>query len=355
MKVSDFDFKLPPELIAQFPLKEREQARLLVVDRSSHQISHHHFHELGNFLSAGDLLVLNNTRVLRARLFGCRRGITSDPHTRRSKLRSTIEVLLVKELEPRLWEVLVKPGRKMRVGEVVVFGKDELRGEVVGRGELGLRTMRFECEGDFLKAVQRFGHVPLPPYIRREDIPADETDYQTVYARHFGAVAAPTAGLHFSEALLEKLQARGVERCEITLHVGLGTFQPVHEEEVEQHVMHSEWYEIPEEAARQIDRARSEGGRVVAVGTTAVRTLEHVARGNAGRIVVSRGETDIFIYPGFSFCATDALLTNFHLPRSTLLMLVAAFAGRELVLESYRIATQMGYRFFSYGDAMLIL
>jgi S-adenosylmethionine:tRNA ribosyltransferase-isomerase len=355
MKVADFDFELPSGLVAQFPLKDREQARLLVLERSSGSIAHHAFHELERFLTPGDLLVLNNTRVLRARLFGQRLGITADAHTKRSHLRSRIEVLLVKELEPRLWEMLVKPGRKMRVGEVIVFGEGELRGEVVARGERGLRTMRFACVGDFLELIQKLGHVPLPPYIRREDVPEDETDYQTVYARRFGAVAAPTAGLHFTEPLLDRLHQRGISQCEITLHVGLGTFRPVRVEEVEQHVMHSEWFEIPEGAAKKIAEARQRGGRVVAVGTTAIRSMEHVARGNAGAVVASRGETDIFIYPGFQFHVTDALLTNFHLPKSTLLMLVAAFAGRDLLLGAYREAIAQRYRFFSYGDAMLIL
>jgi S-adenosylmethionine:tRNA ribosyltransferase-isomerase len=355
MNVADFDFELPQGLVAQYPLPQRDQARMMVVDRSSGQISHHFFHELGEFISPGDLLVLNNTKVLRARLFAYRVGALADPHTRKSSIRSRIEIMLVKELHPFLWEALVRPGKKMRVGEIVVFGNGELRGEVVARGDRGLRTVRFDCTGDFLQTIQSLGHVPLPPYIRREDVPGDEADYQTVYASQVGAVAAPTAGLHFTEGLLDRLREKGVEQCEITLHVGLGTFRPLHVEEVEQHVMHSEWCEIPQKAAEKIADTRRRGRRVVAVGTTAVRTLEHVARQNSGNIRASRGETDLFIYPGFPFRVTDALVTNFHLPRSTLLMLVAAFAGREQILEAYQCAIRKEYRFFSYGDAMLIL
>jgi S-adenosylmethionine:tRNA ribosyltransferase-isomerase len=355
MKVADFDFELPQELIAQYPLPERDRARMLVVDRKTSQITHHYFHELGMFIRSGDLLVLNDTKVLRARLFGRRLGARADPHTNKSDIRSQIEVLLVREIQPRLWEVLVRPGRKMRVGEVVVFGNGELRGEVVSRADLGLRTMRFDCPGDMIETVQSVGHVPLPPYIRRDDVPSDAADYQTVYARRVGAVAAPTAGLHFTETLLSRLEANRVGRCEITLHVGLGTFQPIHVEDVEKHVMHREWYEIPVVAASKISEARRDGRRIIAVGTTAVRTLEHVAREAHGDIPESRGETDLFIYPGFSFQLTGALITNFHLPRSTLLMLVSAFAGKELIRESYRCAIRERYRFFSYGDAMLIL
>ncbi|MBZ5534991.1 MAG: tRNA preQ1(34) S-adenosylmethionine ribosyltransferase-isomerase QueA [Acidobacteriia bacterium] len=355
MRVADFDFELPQDLIAQYPLPERDQARMMVVDRTSGQISHRYFHELSAFVSPGDLLVLNNTKVLRARLFGHRLGTTADPRTRKSSISSPIEILLVKEIQPSLWKVLVRPGRKMRVGEIVVFGEGELRGEVVSREEFGLRSIRFECAGDLMQTIQSLGHVPLPPYIRREDVPADAADYQTVYARQIGAVAAPTAGLHFTEALLNRLQSKGVGRCEITLHVGLGTFRPIHVEEVEQHLMHSEWYEIPAVAARKISETRRDGGRIVAVGTTAVRTLEHVARESCGDIPASRGETDLFIYPGFPFKVVSTLITNFHLPRSTLLMLVAAFAGKDLVLKSYRCAIRERYRFFSYGDAMLIL
>lgn len=355
MKVSDFNFELPPERVAQHPLEQREQARLMVVERATGRISHHYFYELGDLLAPGDLLVLNNTRVLRARLLGRRLGTTADPHTRKTQITSPIEVLLVKELQPKVWEALVNPGRKMRVGEVVVFGDRRLRGEVIARSELGLRTIRFDCAGDFIETVQALGHVPLPPYIRRADSPADAADYQTVYARQFGAVAAPTAGLHFTEALLKQLRSQGIEQCQITLHVGLGTFRPVYVDTVEQHVMHSERFEVPLAAAEKIEHTRRQRRRVVAVGTTAVRSLESVAREHAGRVAAACGETDIFIYPGFAFQASDAMITNFHLPRSTLLMLVAAFAGRDLIFEAYRIAIQKEYRFFSYGDAMLIL
>lgn len=354
MKVSDFDFSLPPELIAQYPLPDRAQARLMVLDRHSGRIAHHHFYELPALLWPGDLLVLNNTRVLHARLFGRREGTHADLHTKKTALKSRIEVLLIKETGPLVWETLVKPGRKMRVGEEVFFGDGELRGTVVARDALGLRTIRFECGEDFLETVQRLGHVPLPPYIRRDDAPQDDRDYQTVYAERDGAVAAPTAGLHFTPGLLQELDTRGIHHCHITLHVGLGTFRPVHVENVEEHAMHSEWFEISAAAAERIEEARSERRRIVAVGTTAVRSLEHVARLNEGHIRPFRGETDIFIYPGFAFSVTDALITNFHLPRSTLFMLVAALAGRERLLEAYRIAIDQRYRFFSYGDAMLL-
>lgn len=355
MKVADFDYELPHELIAQVPLEAREEARLMVLERKTARISHHVFRELRHFLSPGDLLVLNNTRVIRARLFGHRLGRRADHGTKSSRLTAKIEVLLIKELQPLVWEVLVKPGRKMRVGEVITFGAGELRGEVVARKELGLRTLRFQCSKDFSEMVKSLGHVPLPPYIQRSDVPADVEHYQTVYAKHPGAVAAPTAGLHFTRSLLEQLQASGIHKSEITLHVGLGTFRPVHVEEVERHPMHSEPFEIPEEAAEEINAARERQRRIVAVGTTAVRSLEHVARQTDGRIIPFRGETDLFIYPGFSFRVVNALITNFHLPKSTLLMLVAAFAGREFILEAYRQAIDQRYRFFSYGDAMLIL
>ncbi|MDD5542239.1 MAG: tRNA preQ1(34) S-adenosylmethionine ribosyltransferase-isomerase QueA [Acidobacteriia bacterium] len=353
MKVSDFDFYLPDELIAQYPLPRRDLARLMVLDHAS-GVTDHYFYELPDLLTPGDLLVLNDTRVLRARLFGHRLGTQAAPRTKKADLKSQIEVLLLKPQEGLRWEALVKPGRKMRVGEVVVFGEGELRATVVDRGELGWRLMDFECPGDFFETLQRLGHVPLPPYIQRPDAAQDEADYQTVYARSWGAVAAPTAGLHFTEKLLKQLRERGIDHCEITLHVGLGTFQPVHVEDVEQHVLHREWFEVSEAAAERIQKTRERGGRVVAVGTTAVRTLEQVAQ-KYGSVRAAQGETGLFIFPGFRFRVTDALITNFHLPRSTLLMLVAALGGRERLLETYRIAIQRGYRFFSYGDAMLLL
>jgi len=372
MKLSDFDYELPPEQIAQRPASERDASRLLLVERRGPGLKEETFREFPDLLRGNELLVVNNARVIPARLFGRRQGVRAEPpgkktRTRREFLTSPIEVLLTRRLSENTWEALVRPGRKMRVGERVVFGEGELEAEVIGRGELGVRQLRFCGSGDLLGAIERLGHVPLPPYIDRPDEPADRERYQTVFARVPGAVAAPTAGLHFTPEILESLRARGIELCEITLHVGLGTFQPIHVENIENHHMHPEPYEISTQAAARIEAARREGRPILAVGTTVVRALEDAAQkklkkdsGNAAvacpQVLLEPGkaEAEVFIYPGHEFRVVDQMLTNFHLPKSSLLVMVAAFAGRERILRAYQHAIEQGYRFYSYGDCMLI-
>ena len=360
MLLKEFDYQLPPELIAQRPLPERDTSRLLVPDRETGTCQDRIFRELPEILQPGDLLVFNNTKVFPARLLGRRRGITSQKigkhnPTLHQYLTAEIEILLTRQESEDTWHALVHPGRKMRIGEIIVFGDNELEAEVLERGEYGARLVRLRARGGTAEAaIDRLGHVPLPPYIHRADEPADREAYQTVYAKQRGAVAAPTAGLHFTGRVLAALRARGIESCEITLHVGLGTFQPVRAERVENHHMEAERFEISEGAAAAINRALEERRRVVAVGTTAVRTLEHVAGAHGGRMAPGRGETNLFIMPGFDFRVTRALVTNFHLPQSTLLMLVSAFAGRDLIFRAYRHAVENHYRFYSYGDCMLI-
>ncbi len=350
VRVADFHFELPPEQIAQYPLEDRAASRMLVLDRSTGQWDDRLFRDLGSYLSRGDALILNNTRVLPARLFGRRAGV----HVTKSKdqIRGPVEILLLRQIRrnPIQWQALVHPGRRIRVGEVISFaGGVEAR--IVDRGEFGSRVVEFPNQQGFVDKLEEIGHTPLPPYIRRSDEVADRERYQTVYATRRGAVAAPTAGLHFTPEILEHLGAWGVKKIEVTLHVGLSTFQPVRVEKVEDHPMHAEHYEIPALAARGLNAAK----RRIAVGTTSVRTLEDGIREGAGSFQASSGDTDLFIYPGFEFKAVDALLTNFHLPSSTLLMLVCAFAGRELVLDAYAHAVREKYRFYSYGDCMLIL
>jgi S-adenosylmethionine:tRNA ribosyltransferase-isomerase len=360
MLLEEFNYPLPAELIAQRPLAERDASRLMVVDRVTGTVQDRMFRELPGILQPGDLLVLNNTRVFPARLLGRRRGTAAQKVGRhnpaaRQFLAAEIELFLTRQETEDVWQGLVHPGRKVRTGEVLVFGDGALEAEVLSRGGYGLRRVRFRArEGSIDTVIDRLGHVPLPPYIHRRDEAADRETYQTVYARVRGAVAAPTAGFHFSEHVLAELRERGVGTCEITLHVGFGTFQPVRAERVEDHQMEAERFEISESAAATINRALDEGRRVIAVGTTSVRTLEHVARENDGRIVPGTGETSLFILPGFQFAIVRALLTNFHLPKSTLLMLVSAFAGRELILRAYGHAISERYRFYSYGDCMLI-
>ncbi len=362
MKLSEFDYPLPPGRIAQHPLAERDASRLLCLDARSGALDDRLFHELPELVRGDELVVLNNVQVFPARLFGRRRGLRAEPVGRRSRarreyLRAPIEVLLVRRLEGsgerEVWEALVRPGRKVRTGEVLVFGEDELEATVLGRGEYGLRTLEFRCAGNFRPAVERLGHVPLPPYIDRADEPADRARFQTVFARQGEAVAAPTAGLHFTPTTLAQLKQRGCELAEITLEVGYGTFQPIHTETVEQHRMHAEMYEIGPEAAAAIERARAAGRPVLGVGTTVVRALEDSASRH-GQVSAGRQEATLFIYPGYEFNVVNQLLTNFHLPRSSLLVLVCAFAGREKVLAAYRHAVSAGYRFYSYGDCMLI-
>jgi S-adenosylmethionine:tRNA ribosyltransferase-isomerase len=355
MHLSEFEYHLPPDLIALRPVEKRDRSRLMRVIRATGEISHHSFSDLADLLNPSDLLVLNNTRVFPARLFGLREGVTSESTGKASRLKAKIEVLLLRPLEEDVWETLVKPGRKMRVGERVSFNDGRLQAEVLERGSLGIRKVRFYYSGDFDEIIDRLGHVPLPPYISRPDEGQDKERYQTIYAKKRGAVAAPTAGLHFTPDIFESLRQRGIEWCEITLHVGLGTFQPVHSEQVEQHRMEKERFEISSEAEKTISRARSQGRRIVAVGTTTVRTLESVAFEYPHELVAAKGETDLFIYPGFQFRLVNGLLTNFHLPKSTLLMMVSAFAGRDLICRAYQEAIQEKYRFYSYGDCMLIL
>ncbi|HET9282917.1 MAG TPA: tRNA preQ1(34) S-adenosylmethionine ribosyltransferase-isomerase QueA [Candidatus Angelobacter sp.] len=379
MLVTDFDFHLPEELIAQEALPDRSASRMLHLSRSSGEFTDRRFTDLPGLLRPDDLLVVNNSRVFPARLYGRRGGLHSQPVSPRNPaardyLHGRVEVLLTRQLGPLEWQALMRPGRKIGVGEKIFFGSSEPSGtaatpqapehgvelvaEVTGRGEFGERTLRFNPVPDFFAAIEKLGHVPLPPYIAREDRPEDRERYQTVYARQeaTGSVAAPTAGLHFTPAILSRIRERGIEVAEVTLHVGLGTFQPVHEANVEEHKLHPESFYIPEAVAAQINRAVEQRRRVIAVGTTTVRTLEHIARQNAGSqpIAAGSGEAEIFIYPGFEFRVVNALLTNFHLPKSTLLMLVAAFVGRENVLRAYNHAVAEKYRFFSYGDCMFI-
>jgi len=348
--VSDFDFDLPEELIAQEPLEDRAAARMLALSRANGTWQDRHFRDLPNMLRPGDLLVLNDSRVIPARLFAHRAGL----HTQAGhRATGRVQVLLAEQLANWEWRALVRPGRKVLTGEILEFGDRELRAEVIAHGEFGERTLRFEPVPDFFAVVERLGHMPLPPYIHREDWAGDRERYQTVYARERGSVAAPTAGLHFTPEILEAIQARDVQIATVTLHVGLGTFQPVRVERVEDVKLHEERYTISGETASALNAARREGRRVVAAGTTTVRTLEHVAR-MSNDFAPHSGETSIFIAPGFEFRVVGALLTNFHLPQSTLLMLVSAFAGRETALRAYRHAVKEKYRFFSYGDCMFI-
>ncbi|HWZ45863.1 MAG TPA: tRNA preQ1(34) S-adenosylmethionine ribosyltransferase-isomerase QueA [Candidatus Saccharimonadales bacterium] len=365
--ISEFDFHLPGELIAQEPLALRSASRMLFL-RQDRSLEDCRFVELPSLLKTKDLIVINNSRVLPARLFGHRAGLNAQPVSDRnvsagSFLRGQVEVLLTRQTAPWEWQALVKPGRKIAIGETIYFGtENDLQAEITGRGEFGERTLRFQPVPDFFATIGRLGHVPLPPYIDRPDRPEDRERYQTVYAQSeaTGSVAAPTAGLHFTPEVLSQIRGRGVEIAEITLHVGLGTFQPVRVEKIEDHRIHREPFSIAAEAAEKINRALREKCRIVAVGTTTVRTLEYAARqgsskpGDVPQIGSGAGEADIFIYPGFEFRVTGALLTNFHLPKSTLLMLVSALAGRENVLRAYRHAVQERYRFFSYGDCMFV-
>ena len=339
MKKSDFDFYLPEELIAQTPLEKRDSSRLLVLDKATGALEHRHFYELPEFLNEGDCLVLNNSRVLPARLIGAR------------ETGGAVELVLLRDLGEGRWECLSRPGRKTRPGTKLVFGGGELTAEVESVAEGGNRIVRFDYEGIFLEVLERLGKMPLPPYIKEEL--NDPERYQTVYSRELGSAAAPTAGLHFTQELLDRIAAKGVKVCYVTLHVGLGTFRPVKEDEIEQHEMHSEFCIVPEDTAQIISETKQCGGRVVAVGTTSCRTLESFAKDN-GTIEPSSGWTDIFIYPGYKFKCIDALVTNFHLPESTLIMLVSALAGREHVLNAYKVAVEERYRFFSFGDAMFI-
>ena len=341
MKLSDFNYNLPEELIAQDPLEKRDNSRLMVLHRETGEIEHKHFYDVIDYLNPGDCLVVNNTRVIPARLMGVK-----------EETGASIEVLLLKRKEEKVWETLVKPGKKARVGARISFGDGLLVGEVIDIVEEGNRLIRFEYDGIFEEILDQLGQMPLPPYITHQL--QDKNRYQTVYAKYDGSAAAPTAGLHFTEELLEKIQAKGIRIAKVTLHVGLGTFRPVKEENVLDHHMHSEFYIVDEEAARVINETRASGGRVISVGTTSTRTLETVAEPD-GHIPVKSGWTDIFIYPGYHFKMIDALITNFHMPESTLVMLVSALADRETILHAYEVAVQERYGFFSFGDAMMIV
>ena len=361
MRVADFNYSLPEELIAQEPLSDRAASRLLRLSRNPPGLRDLCFRDFPALLKTDDLVVFNNTRVLPARLYGRRSGAKAQPLSpgnpaSRDFLRGRIEVLLTRQLsqEPNEWECLVRPGRKIGVGERLFFGEqDQLQAEVMARGSFGERRIWFASGQDLFAELERIGHVPLPPYIDRPDNPADRERYQTVYARERGSVAAPTAGLHFTQEILAGMQARGITTTEITLHVGLGTFQPVREDRVEDHKLHREAYSISAEAASAINQALDTGRRIVAIGTTTVRALEHAAA-ESGRVAPGSGEAEIFIFPGFEFRAVGALLTNFHLPQSTLLMLVCALGGQQRVLDAYHYAVAARYRFYSYGDCMFV-
>lgn len=341
MKTSDFYYDLPKELIAQTPIEERDHSRLMVVDRKSGDLSHEHFYDITNHLKKGDCLVINDTRVLPARLYGIKES--GGAH---------VEVLLLKNIAGDDWECIVYPGRRLKEGAKITFGEGLLEGEIISVLDDGNRIIRFKYEGIFLELLERIGTMPLPPYITERL--EDGERYQTVYSRENGSAAAPTAGLHFTNELLEKIAGMGVEIVHITLHVGLGTFRPVKEEEITDHIMHTEHYTVTPDAAARINAARDRGGRVIAVGTTSCRTLETVGD-ETGHVKSGSGDTSIFIYPGYRFKVLDGLITNFHLPESTLIMLVSAFSSRENILHAYKVAVEEKYRFFSFGDAMLLI
>ncbi|EKU71651.1 tRNA preQ1(34) S-adenosylmethionine ribosyltransferase-isomerase QueA [Selenomonas sp. F0473] len=339
MDIFDFDYDLPPDRIAQTPLEPRDSSRLMVLDPAAKTIEHRYFYELDALLYPGDVLIFNDTRVIPARLIGVR-----------DQTGAKMEILLLRQIDGVQWEVLVKPGRKARIGELIRFS-EELSCEIISDTDFGGRIVKFIYQGIFEEILDRLGEMPLPPYIHEKL--SDEERYQTIYSRERGSAAAPTAGLHFTESLLGRLTENGVIFGFVTLHVGLGTFRPVQEQTIENHVMHREYYAIPEETAKIIWKAKAEGRRVIAVGTTSVRTLESAAA-DTGEIHPMSGWTDIFIYPGYHFKVVDAVITNFHLPKSTLIMLISAFAGRAFTLRAYHEAVDTGYRFFSFGDAMLI-
>lgn len=341
MDVKDFYYDLPEELIAQDPLEDRSSSRLMVLDKKTGNIEHKIFKNIIDYLEAGDCLVINNTKVIPARLYGAKEGT-----------EAKIEILLLKRKEKDVWECLVKPGKKCKIGTRISFGDGILKAEIIDIVEEGNRLIRFEYEGIFEEILDRLGQMPLPPYITHQL--QDKNRYQTVYAKYDGSAAAPTAGLHFTPELLQQVKEKGVEIAEVTLHVGLGTFRPVKESDVLKHHMHSEFYQITQTEAEKINKAKKEGHRIIAVGTTSTRTLESAADEN-GFLTEKSGWTEIFIYPGYQFKVIDALITNFHLPESTLVMLVSALAGREHVLNAYKTAVEEKYRFFSFGDAMLIV
>ncbi|WP_077327191.1 tRNA preQ1(34) S-adenosylmethionine ribosyltransferase-isomerase QueA [Virgibacillus siamensis] len=342
MNIEDFDFDLPEELIAQTPLKDRAASRLLVLNRDDNSIEHQHFKDIRNYFKAGDCLVLNDTRVLPARLYGVKQDTGAK-----------IEILLLHQQENDTWEVLAKPARKVKEGTTILFGDGKIRATCTGIKEHGGRLLDFEYEGIFYEVLDELGEMPLPPYIKKQ-LPEKER-YQTVYAKEEGSAAAPTAGLHFTNELLDELKEMGVIITFITLHVGLGTFRPVSVDNIDEHTMHAEFYHMTHETADTLTKVKENNGRIISVGTTSTRTLETITRDNNGKFVESSGWTDIFIYPPYEFQAIDGLITNFHLPKSTLIMMVSALADRDSILKAYNEAVQERYRFFSFGDAMLIL
>lgn len=340
MKTDDFDFELPEELIAQHPIEKRDQSRMMVVSRKTGEISHQHFHDLVDYLHEGDVLVLNDTKVIPARLFGVK-----------DDTEAHVEVLLLKEVDHDRWECLTKPAKRVKLGTIVSFGDGLLKAKCVRIGDAGIREFEFLYEGIFYELLDKLGTMPLPPYIRER---LEEQDrYQTVYAKNVGSAAAPTAGLHFTKEMLQELEQKGIEICYVTLHVGLGTFRPVNVEDVTKHVMHSEYYEMAEKVAQTLNKAKRESRRIIAVGTTSTRTLETIYQKNQTFCACS-GWTNIFIYPGYEFQAIDGLITNFHLPKSTLVMLVSAFSSKDIILKAYSEAVREGYRFFSFGDCMFL-
>ncbi|MGM9986799.1 MAG: tRNA preQ1(34) S-adenosylmethionine ribosyltransferase-isomerase QueA [Bacillaceae bacterium] len=342
MDVRLFDFNLPEELIAQVPLEKREASRLMIVNKESGEIKHAHFPTVLDYLQAGDTLVLNQTKVMPARLYG-----------EKEDTKAGIEVLLLTQEEGDVWDVLVKPAKRVKLGTVISFGDGKLKAECVGLGEQGGRKMKFIYDGIFYEILDELGEMPLPPYIKEK---LDDRDrYQTVYAKEVGSAAAPTAGLHFTEQLLKKIEEKGVQLAFVTLHVGLGTFRPVSVENTDDHEMHAEYYYMSEETATILNETKARGGRIITVGTTSTRTVETIASANDGKFVASSGWTSIFIYPGYEFKGIDGMITNFHLPMSTLIMLVSALVDREKILAAYNEAVKEKYRFFSFGDAMLII
>lgn len=341
MKTSDFYYDLPEELIAQTPVEPRDSSRMLVMDRKTGALEHRHFYDITDYLNEGDCLIVNDSRVLPARIFGTKEGTGAQ-----------VEFLLLRQIENKRWETLTKPGKKAKIGTKFIFGDGLMTAVVTDVTDEGNRIVDFECEGSIYEVLDKLGQMPLPPYIHEKL--KDKERYQTVYSRELGSAAAPTAGLHFTKELMEKVRAKGVNIGYVTLHVGLGTFRPVKVDDVTKHHMHSEHYEIPEETARLINETKRNGKRVIAVGTTSCRTLESVAK-KEGCVCPSEGWTDIFIYPGFEFRVLDGLITNFHLPESTLIMLVSAFAGFDNVMNAYKTAVEERYRFFSFGDCTLIL
>ena len=343
MHINDFDYNLPEELIAQYPADKRDESRLLVIDRNTGDVSHKHFYNIIEYLNPGDCLVMNNSKVLPARLFGVKEGTGAK-----------VEFLLIRRLEGDRWETMVRPGKRLHVGDRVSFGEGLMIAEILEHGEGGTRIVQFEYQGVFLELLDQIGKIPLPPYIERESGAEDKDRYQTVYCKEEGSVAAPTAGLHFTEELLKRAEEKGVKLAYVTLHVGIGTFRPVKCDNIEEHKMHFEEYHIDEENAKIINETKKNGGRIISVGTTSTRTLESAAEED-GTVVPGQGSTGIFIYPGYRFKVVDCLITNFHLPKSTLLMLVSALYNREKIISVYQEAVEKQYRFFSYGDAMFIL